>query len=455
MNISKLKLCSALVLFSLSNSTLAESAIEVGDFNFHGYVKSGTLWNDQGMGSDSFRLTDMGRYRLGNENETKVDLSPDLMFNHSSGAWARTKVRFQSETRNTSDWAVDSSTFVTREAFAEIGGLPQLPDTMLFWAGKRYMKNRSSHILDWDYHQANGTGGGIWGIPLTNNILMDLDLVSWGKEGYTKDPIEGVGYADTLIFKPRLEFILSDKDSLKVEAFWMNLEHNPVKECDEGFTCNPDVADDGFAVTVAYDRAGGFMGLGDTGYTEFVVQYGTGMGAGTNMSKFGWGEANYKDQSSYRFTLSGISEFDNWAIQPVAIYHNDDDFTQAGGERVWWTVGARPSYHFNEFFSLQFEAGYEHLKQNNTTQETNNGANGGMTKLTIAPTLHLEKGYWARPQLRVFATYAKWDESLKNINTGKHGYSNYEPNQGFGPGGASYAGKTEGFNFGIQAEVWF
>lgn len=50
MKSSIIKISSTLALLSISNFALAESAIEVGDFNFHGYVKSGTLWNDQGMG---------------------------------------------------------------------------------------------------------------------------------------------------------------------------------------------------------------------------------------------------------------------------------------------------------------------------------------------------------------------------------------------------------------------
>ncbi len=42
------------------------------------------------------------------------------------------------------------------------------------------------------------------------------------------------------------------------------------------------------------------------------------------------------------------------------------------------------------------------------------GRGGNMGVFTIAPTIKPKGGYFTRPELRVFATYAVWSDSFKN-----------------------------------------
>ncbi|MEZ9134344.1 carbohydrate porin [Vibrio sp. 10N.286.52.B1] len=425
-----------LLAFAVAAAAPAMANIEVSEMKFNGMIKSGTLWTKDGKGADSFRLTDMGRFRLGNENETKVDLAPSVEFEHDEGAWAKAATRFQSETRNTSDWAADSSHFVTREAYIEMGGIEQLPDSVTFWAGKRYMKNRGSNILDWDYTQANGTGGGVWGIPLSGGVTFDLDIASWGSEYQTGEAVEGEGYNDIFIIKPRVDINLgSGNGDIYAEYFNMSQDVIGNKASNS--------ADSGMSATVGWVRWGDFFGFGDNGYGEVVAQYGEGIGAGASMSRFSWGEGNYKDHSSYRVMATGLLETEKWSMMPVFVYHKDNDYTRQDGERTWVAAGVRPVYKVNQYFSMQAEYGYEYLDENSEK----NALKGGMHKFTLAPTLHLAPGYWVRPQLRLFATYATWDDELAMMDNGKY--------KGPGPGGNTFAGETDGFTFGIQGEVWF
>ena len=62
---------------------------------------------------------------------------------------------------------------------------------------------------------------------------------------------------------------------------------------------------------------------------------------------------------------------------------------------------------------------------------------------TIAPTIKPGGGYFTRPEIRVFATYAIWNHSLAQgavINTGAPPYN---------------ANQNQGWLFGSQMEIWF
>ena len=72
------------------------------------------------------------------------------------------------------------------------------------------------------------------------------------------------------------------------------------------------------------------------------------------------------------------------------------------------------------------------------------GARRQMTKLTIAPQLTTHFGFWSRPVLRAFITYAQWNDAasaaaLADDTIGVNGV---------------YGLANHGLNYGFQAEVW-
>jgi maltoporin len=96
-------------------------------------------------------------------------------------------------------------------------------------------------------------------------------------------------------------------------------------------------------------------------------------------------------------------------------------------------------YAFTEHFKLLGEVGYDRVKKSN-------GANPQwLAKFTIAPAIAAAKGFWGRPELRVFYTYARWnqDAGTATVDSGKvYTY-------------ADDAGKytLSGSIFGLQAEA--
>ncbi|WP_213703835.1 carbohydrate porin, partial [Klebsiella aerogenes] len=145
------------------------SADEKYDFALHGYLRSGILANSDGNRVDSVGLMPDGKWRLGNEEDTKIELIPTVTLKSDTGAVARVQANLTHQTKCTADWNCtddDGKETQFREGFAELSNLDFAPD-MTFWAGKRYSSsNLSSHQFDWEYIQYNGTGGGFDNLDL-------------------------------------------------------------------------------------------------------------------------------------------------------------------------------------------------------------------------------------------------------------------------------------------------
>ena len=65
------------------------SADEKYDFALHGYLRSGILANSDGNRVDSVGLMPDGKWRLGNEEDTKIELIPTVTLKSDTGAVAR------------------------------------------------------------------------------------------------------------------------------------------------------------------------------------------------------------------------------------------------------------------------------------------------------------------------------------------------------------------------------
>jgi len=72
-----------------------------------------------------------------------------------------------------------------------------------------------------------------------------------------------------------------------------------------------------------------------------------------------------------------------------------------------------------------------------------------MGVFTIAPVIKPKGGYFTRPELRFFATYAIWTDSLRGATTS---FQEGDNTGGFSP--APYAKSNDGWLLGTQVE-WF
>ncbi len=81
----KLKHSIPLALLSLAGASSPACADPKYDFALHGYIRSGILANSDGNRADSVGLMPDGKWRLGNEEDTKIELIPTVTLTADSG----------------------------------------------------------------------------------------------------------------------------------------------------------------------------------------------------------------------------------------------------------------------------------------------------------------------------------------------------------------------------------
>lgn len=424
------------IVFGLAIAAAPVLAIET-ETSLNGYLKSGILANSDGTRSNSLGLMPDGKFRLGNEQNTKIELLPTIMMTTEEGTWAKIRANLTHETNCTADWNCvdgDDRDIQFREGYVEMGGFDFAPDSV-FWAGKRYSStNTSNHQFDWEYNQFNGTGGGIDKIDV-GFAKLDIGVYAFTPSGENEvDPADGTkqGYPDNYALNLWLKGIAGTGLDLQLVGHTMENNEWRVGSADSGV---------GFAAVYNFD---GFYNFAD-GYSRITYQFGEGLAAGNSLGKNGWGWANLKETESHRIVFDGLwNAAPNWEVSTFAFYQTDSDFREwSGASKGWdrdlWAVGVRPHHQITRNFAMQYEVGYEYRDESGRNFNTEDAIDGGMYKVTIAPTLMLDSGFWARPQLRAFVTYAKWDDEASNGLD--HGYTRN--------------GDTDTLNFGVQAEVWF
>jgi sucrose porin len=431
----RLNAISKSLIATLALTTLQVSALET-ESTLNGYLKSGLLMSSDGTRLDSLGLfTDYGKFRLGNEQNTKIELLPTIKMTSDEGSWAKVRANLTHETSCTADWNCvdgDEQAVQFREGYVEMGGLDFAPNAV-FWAGKRYSSsNTSSHQYDWEYVQYNGTGGGIDGIDV-GFAKLDVGMYAFmpsDKNEHPNDP-DLLGYADDYSVNAWLKSIAGSALDIQFASHMMAEKPG-----------SKNAATSGLGITALYNFDGFYNVM--NGYSRVVFQYGTGLAAGDSLGKNGWGFANSEDTTSSRVVFDGVVNLSqNWEVSTFAFYQMDEEYspwsdwsqvTTQGYDRNAYAIGVRPHHQITTNFAMQYELGYE-----NVSEDKSGGSEGGLFKATIAPTLMLETGFWARPQIRAFATYSQWDDGVSASLD--EGYTR--------------TGSTDTLSFGVQAEVWF
>jgi maltoporin len=159
---------------------------------------------------------------------------------------------------------------------------------------------------------------------------------------------------------------------------------------------------------------------GSYGFNEPVGAYRTGPASGHT-----W---RIIEQLSWDVTNTG------WTGTATAVYAKHSEKNDWNNPKTWFSIGVRPQYNFTDIFSIASELGYDNVKTYDATDSDRK-----LWKLTVAPQLALSRGVWARPVLRAFVTYAKWNDAAtrSGIANGAFGTSN------------------NGMTYGFQAEAWW
>mgnify|MGYP000393765871 CR=1 FL=1 len=418
--------------------------------DFHGYFRSGV-----GVSGDG----DMVKYnvnkvgRLGNENDTygEVQLGQEVF--NKDGKTFYVDSMFAMASNGSNDWegtgtvcnfdakqCNGDSDFALRQFNVQAKGLLGFAPEATLWAGKRYYQRHDIHISDFYYWNISGAGAGIEGIQAgpgkisfawVRNDRSAADVFGQytqtgvdanGDPTYQKNEDLNVNTLDV-----RYAGIpLWQDGSLEVGAMYAL-----VNETDAQKDLKNDNMKNGVMLTAELTQ--GILG----GFNKTVLQYGT-EGYSKTMAFYGdgsWYGAEAKDGADgFRIINHGvISMGDSWDLSHMLSY--------GVGNKMWdgndsWTAFAgvvRPVYKWNDVMKTEFEFGYG--------KDTNKSTSGSKTsndyqKFTVAQAFAAGKGFWARPEIRVFASYLKQGGDGNNnvFNSGKDDNT---------------------MNYGVQAEAWW
>ncbi len=385
--------------------------------NFSGYYRLGVGGNTKGGTQTCFQLPGApSKYRLGNECELWSELAWDqdialadgstlygmVMGGFKNALGHRPKFKDSNEDGGGSS-RIQQMFLEWRNAGVLNGGN--------FWVGRRYYKRNDINMTDFYYWNQSATGFGFDEVPIGD---LRYSYVFSRKDDYWQNP-----------YVTRHDFNIN------------GFKTNPGGEVEVGISYlqKPSGTDkhSGWAVSVQHKQAGFLGGR----FHTFALQYGEGPGTGLSYT----GDTNLdKENKSWR-----VLEYFDWQTterfggQFQVVYQKD--VRPDGDDSRWLSIGVRSAYAFTEQFKLSTEIGHDQIKASDGTRK--------LTKFTIAPTWSPSgPGFWTRPELRVFYTYATWNEAAQRAATEMNPESALSENGAFGS-------DRHGGNFGFQVEYWW
>ncbi len=397
---------------------LASAGDEEG---FHGYFRAGAGSSNAKGPQSCFSLGgNTMSYRLGNECDSYAEFGYTKEVAKAENGPSFVGTIWATAYKNNSDFG--GAKLELAKAYIEAKGL-DFTNGGVIWIGKRYYFRPDIHMLDLQYINLNGTGGGIDGIK-----------AGPGKLSYAlfKDN-------DTNVSDPATGKIISTNAALRQNLIYEGLPVNQDGTIDGALSlisAQGDNKHNGWQVSL-FHKQDKVLGGGNT----FGVQYGVGPGTGVGgpcCDRIGSSGSTLLGSDVTRLRVFDdlvIQATPQFSMEFVALMQKDK--SDAGGSSTWTTIGARPVYALAKNFKLQMEVGTSRV-----TSPTGGDAMR-LTKVTFAPTVTVGQGYWARPELRAFITYGKWnDAATAAVNASNNS-------------GPVYGNHTSGTSAGIQLEAWF
>jgi maltoporin len=396
---------------------------------FHGYLRAGAGSSNKDGPQSCFALGGpTSSYRLGNECDAYTEFGYTHELAKADNGVSFVGTLWATAYAPNSDFG-DASLNMAK-AYVEAKGLPFLNGGTA-WIGKRYYYRPDIHMLDMQYINMNGTGGGLDKIPL------------------------GPGKLSYAVFKDH-DFNLPASSNGAIGNTPSALRQNLLYE---GMPVNPGgTIDVALTIVTAQGRDRTTEGLGNAGHDGWAIglfhrqqaygganalgfQYGTGPGTGIGLCCSRMGAAGSTALGS---DVKRIRLFNDLVIQPTrefsmefVVLYQKDKADDPALRNTWSTFGVRPVYAVHRNVRLQAELGHTALKQETT------GRTARLTKLTLAPAIALEENYWSRPELRLFVTYGKWNGAATPLVNASNN------------GGPVYGNSTSGVSAGLQVEAWW
>ena len=430
--------------------------------DFHGYFRSGV-----GVSGDG----DMVKYnvnkvgRLGNENDTygEVQLGQEVF--NKDGKTFYVDSMFAMASNGSNDWegtgtvcnfdakqCNGDSDFALRQFNVQAKGLLGFAPEATLWAGKRYYQRHDIHISDFYYWNISGAGAGIEGIQAgpgkisfawVRNDRSAADVFGqYTKTGVNKKPVLDANgnptgnYVEDPTYTKNEDVNVNTLDlryagiPLWSEAsLELGVDYALVNETEAQKPLKNNNMKDGVMLTAELTQ--GILG----GFNKTVLQYGT-EGYSKTMAFYGdgsWYGAEAKDGADgFRIINWGVVPMgNNFEMGHQLVYGVGNEMWDGNDKVEAMSAVVRPMYKWDDFNKTIFEGGSfkDKTKSTNGTSVDDSGY-----KLTLAQAWSAGSSFWARPEIRVFASYLANDEDQKVFESGT---------------------SKDTYQVGVQAEAWW
>ena len=414
---------------------------QAGAVDFKGYARSGIGWTGSGGEQQCFQATGaQSKYRLGNECETyaELKLGQEVWKEGDKSFYFDTNVAYSVSQQN--DWESTSPAF--REANVQGKNLIEWLPGSTIWAGKRFYQRHDVHMIDFYYWDISGPGAGIENIDLgfgKLSLAATRSSESGGSATFADRDANGDRVYDNVVPNDVFDVRLAGLETNPGGTLELGVDYGHTNIPDD-YYLQPGASKDGWLFTAEHTQS--MM----KGFNKFVLQYGTDSMT-SNGKGIPQGGSVDNDGSMWRVLDHGaITLADRWDLMYVGMYQNIDRDNNNGTE--WWTVGVRPMFKWTPIMSTLLEVGYDNVKSQRTDEKNS------QYKITLAQQWQAGDSIWSRPAIRVFATYAKWDEKWGYANNSDTGYTS----------GVAYSdtsaktfsrGDNDEWTFGAQMEIWW
>ncbi|MGD9163299.1 MAG: carbohydrate porin [Chromatiales bacterium] len=429
-------------------------------FEFHGYSRAGFGWNQDGGTGNRYRWgynasgMDEHYWRLGNESHnayTNLTFVKNIKTNDQSFAKFVSSVIVEPEGED--NWEPTSA--VVRQLYAEMGNFSWAPG-VTFWAGEKWYRHPGDqHITDWQFLDIAGYGGGVGDIPVGESAKFSMAALGFIDENtyevYGSDETTELtdnGKPSSYVVDFRVEEIPIGVGNMLVQFAPTWTTGGKFEEAVED--ANGDAiyeldSESGW-MTAVYLNFDDFFGLMDGGYGRVIGRYGSGYGSTLFNNRYMQPNPyntsiDWDNSSRWSISLDGLIEISpSFQIMPVIAYQAFDNGLEQDNQITKILYGGRAKYSINNNFALQLETGAVYLDSEPTATASGH-LEDTLYKVTFAPTIQPDLGFWARPEIRFYTTYAWWGDEESNAYL--------DDTAGID------SDDTSGFTYGMQMEVWF
>jgi maltoporin len=374
--------------------TAVQKAMAATGLEFTGYMRTG-FYGASGNGpKGGYALGgDLQKYRLGNEGDNYLEFGIGKKWSLGDGLKWGTYYMPKVYDGNTG----------TAQLYTDISGLSFAPE-LTFWAGQRFHRIADIHIVDnWLAQDGDNYGAGVDGFKIGSGTLN----IAASTDGNMDNKNTSFNNAKRVNLQ-LINLVVNPGGKLNVTAGFVSGDFKQGK--------------DGSALGLVHQQAN-FLATGldntlflqtSTGHASLSGQF---FNLDTSTASINGGAKQ-----------SRIADTINWQIgqfggQALIGYQTMDP--DSGGKVKDFSIGGRISYGIAKNTKLLAEVG-------STKREIDGQASQRLNKGTVAVAFAPNTNFWSRPEFRLYATRANWNDAAGLANASSFGANNRSSNTAFG-----------------------